>query len=140
MSGQNLMGKSDSSQRNDVWANRALFDRLILGADGEPAGMVDDLELTERDGQLEWTAILCGPTALGPRIGGRIGAFWYAVGRRLRPYDDPSPLRIPLEVVASVSVRDVRLRVEAQELGLTRLRDWVQDKVIDRIPGNGGAR
>jgi hypothetical protein len=79
-------------------ANDSLLDRQILDVAGEPVGRVDDVELTEpEDGRPPvLTALLCGPTALGPRIGGRIGTWWLAIGRRLRARDDPCPNRIPI--------------------------------------------
>jgi hypothetical protein len=74
-------------------ADELLLDRQIFDADGLPAGKVDDLELTlpEDGGPPVLTAILTGPLALGPRIGGRLGQWWAAAGRRLRPDDDPHP-------------------------------------------------
>ena len=50
------------------------------------------------------TALLCGPTAFGPRIGGRLGTWWQAIGRRLRPVTDPYPNRIPTELIDHVEV------------------------------------
>jgi hypothetical protein len=80
---------------------------------GEPLGKIDDLELTEPPdgGAPVLTALLCGPTALAPRIGGRLGAWWGAIGRRLRPTDEEYPNRIPIRQVASVDRFEVRLTV-----------------------------
>ena len=120
-------------------ANDLLLDRLILDADGQPVGMVDDLELSDpADGAPVITAILCGPTALGPRIGGRLGTWWLAIGRRLRPLDDPYPVRIPFTEVTGLDRRQLTIRHRAGASGTWRLRDWVYDKLISRIPG--GAR
>jgi hypothetical protein len=121
-------------------ANDLLLDRLILDADGQPVGMVDDLELGDPDGggALVITAILCGPTALGPRIGGRLGTWWLSIGRRLRPLDDPYPVRIPFGDVTGLDRRELTVRRAAADYGTRRLRDWVYGKLISRIPG--GAR
>jgi hypothetical protein len=117
-------------------ANDLLLDRLILDCDGQPAGMVDDLELTETPGSaLVVSAILCGPTALGPRLGGRIGTWWLAIGRRLRPLDDPYPVRIPFGDVVALDRRQLTVRRPGAENKTWRLRDWVYEKVIRRIPG-----
>lgn len=124
-------------EQGPLWANQALYDRLIVGDDGDPVGMVDDLELTEQDGELHWTAILCGPTALGPRIGDRIGTWWLSVGRRLRPGDDPAPVRIPVTAIRKLDRGEVRLDVPAEATGNLRFRRWVDDKIIKRIPGSG---
>jgi hypothetical protein len=117
-------------------ANDLLLDRLILDCDGQPAGMVDDLELTETPGSaLVVSAILCGPTALGPRLGGRIGTWWLAIGRRLRPLDDPYPVRIPFGDVVALDRRQLTVRRPGAENKTWRLRDWVYEKVIRRVPG-----
>ena len=121
-------------------ANDLLLDRLILDCDGQPVGMVDDLELTEPgdDGAPVIAAILCGPTALGPRIGGHLGTWWLAIGRRLRPLDDPYPVRIPFDDVVALDRRQLTVRRAGGANGTWRLREWVYDKLISRIPG--GAR
>jgi hypothetical protein len=122
-----------------MWAQQMLWDRLIVDVDGEPVGMVDDLELSDsEDGGAPFlTAILCGPTALGPRIGDRIGTWWLAVARRLRPTDDPQPIRIPFFWVAVLDRRELRLDVSRDQVGTGRLRYWVDEKIIRRIPGSG---
>ena len=125
-------------ERGAQWANQHLFDRLILDDDDEPVGMVDDLELTDVDGELRWTAILCGPMALGPRIGGRLGSWWLSVGRRLRPGDDPAPARIPVSAITEFDRGAVHLRVPARGTGNLAFRAWVDEKIIRRIPGSGG--
>lgn len=121
-----------------LWVNHALFDRLLLDHDGDPVGMVDDLELTEQDGELRWSAILCGPTALGPRIGDRIGTTWLSIGRRLRARGGADPARIPVEAIDEVDRGVVRLTIPARQAGTFAFRDWVDQKIIKRIPGSGG--
>jgi sporulation protein YlmC with PRC-barrel domain len=116
-------------------ANDLLLDRLILDRDGQPVGMVDDIEVTEADGAPVITAILCGPTALGPRIGGHLGTWWLAIGRRLRPLDDPYPVRIPFDDVTDLNRRELTVRRCGADYGTWRLREWVYDKLISRIPG-----
>jgi hypothetical protein len=120
-------------------ADELLLDRQIFDVDGEAAGKVDDLELTESadGGPPVLTAILTGPLALGPRIGGRIGAWWAAVGRRLRPNDDPQPNRIPAHQVGRVSRTELRLTVSRDRLDSDRLRDWTRDHIVGPIPGSG---
>jgi hypothetical protein len=121
-------------------ANDLLLDRLILDCDGQPVGMVDDLELTESSdgGAPVITAILCGPTALGPRIGGSLGTWWLSIGRRLRALGDPYPVRIPFEEVVALDRRQLTVRRSGADNGTWQLREWVYDKLISRIPG--GAR
>ena len=121
-------------------ANDLLLDRLLTDSRGVPAGRVDDLELSDpgpgRPPVL--TALLSGPTAFGPRIGGRLGTWWLAIGRRLRPLQDPYPVRIPFDDVTGLDRRQLTVRHTGADYQTWRLRDWVYDKLISRIPG--GAR
>jgi hypothetical protein len=80
--------------------------------------------------------LLCGPTAFGPRIGGRLGTWWLAVGRRLRPVADPYPCRIPAELIDHVDRLEIALLVPREHLDSYRFRRWVETKVIGRIPGS----
>jgi hypothetical protein len=127
-------------------ANDLLLDRQIVDSRGEMAGRVDDLELSDiadprspadvPQGPPVLTALLCGSTAYGPRIGGRLGTWWLAIGRRLRPVMDSYPNRVPLDLVASVDRFEVRLATPRDQLGSYRFRAWVADNIISRIPGN----
>lgn len=120
-----------------------LLDRQIFDVDGCPVGKVDDVEFTQpqddvgSNGPPVLTALLCGPTAYGPRLGGGLGLWWFSVARRLRPGDDPNPVRIPMEVVTVVDRKQIQLSVTADTLGTDWLRDWVRDKVVVQIPGSG---
>jgi hypothetical protein len=124
---------------NRFSADELLLDRQIFDIDGLPVGKVDDLDLTEdpSGGPPVLTAILTGPLALGPRIGGRLGRWWAAVGRRLRPNDDPHPNRIPLAQVEHVDRRELRLTVSRDRLDADRLRDWTREHIVGPIPGSG---
>jgi hypothetical protein len=103
-----------------------------------PAGRVDDLELTA-PGPGEppvLTALLCGPTALGPRLGGRPGTWWQAIGRRLRPAAGSCPNRIVTELIDHVGRLEITLLTPRENLDSYRFRQWVEEKVIGRIPGS----
>jgi hypothetical protein len=123
----------------ELSADELLLDRQILDVDGEAVGKVDDLELTEPPdgGAPVLTAFLSGPTALGPRIGGRLGLWWASIGRRLRPVDADYPNRIPINQVEAVDRTEVRLSVSRDVLDADRFRDWTRDHIIGRIPGAG---
>lgn len=127
--------KADS----ELSADEMLLDRQIFDVDGAAIGKIDDLELTEPGdgGAPVLTAFLCGPTALGPRIGGRLGLWWAAIGRRLRPTDEAYPNRIPIGKVDCVDRAQVRLTVSRDVLDADRFRDWTRDHIIGRIPGAG---
>jgi hypothetical protein len=108
-----------------------LLDRQILDVDGEAVGRVDDVELSQADGGPPvLTAILCGPVALGPRVAG----WWARVARRLS--GQALPDRIPMHQVDLVDRHEVRLNVSRDELDADRMRDWVRDHIIGRIPGS----
>jgi hypothetical protein len=119
-------------------ANDLLLDRQLIDSRGTPAGRVDDLELSDPGpGQPPvLTALLCGPTAFGPRIGGRLGTWWQAIGRRLRPVTDPHPNRIPLELIDHIDRLEITLLTPRENLGSYRFRRWVEDNIIGPIPGS----
>jgi hypothetical protein len=109
-----------------------LLDRQLVDPDGSLVGKVDDLELTERaDGRLVLTAVLTGPGALGPRLGGRLGWWLVAVWRRLHPDADPRPGRIDASDIAHIDSA-VHLSRRIDPGGFER---WVHDEVVHRIPG-----
>jgi hypothetical protein len=122
-------------------ANTGILDRQVVDADGLPVCKVDDLTV-EQDAAGDWvvTAILLGPGALGPRLGGRLGATLAGINRRLRAMGEPHPPQIPWHLVSTLG-SDVRLRVTRPQLPphLTPLEDWLHEHVIARIPGNGHA-
>jgi hypothetical protein len=112
-----------------------LLDRQILDPDGRFVAKVDDVELTEReDGQLVVSAILTGPGALGPRLGGRLGHWVVAIWARLRSDSDPSPGRINTSDVTDLDDA-VHIAVRARDLRINGLETWLDDHVITRLPG-----
>jgi len=112
-----------------------LLDRQIIDPDGRLIAKVDDLELTQReDGQLAVTAILTGPGALGPRLGGRLGHWVVAVWARLRPDTNPSPGRINASDITDLDDA-VHIALRANDLRINGLEAWVNDHVITRLPG-----
>jgi hypothetical protein len=112
-----------------------LLDRQIVDPDGRLVAKVDDLELTEsNDGRLMVSAILTGPGALGPRLGGRPGHWLVAVWHRLRPDVDPRPGRIAADAITDLDSA-VHIAVRTHELPGNHLEAWVNDHVIGRLPG-----
>jgi hypothetical protein len=91
---------------------------------------VDDIELDlDEDGRPYVSAILVGPLALGPNIGGII----HAVGRRLREEGDPDPPKIGFEHVHELS--NVIKVDPPGRLGVHRLESWTRDRIIKKLPG-----
>jgi hypothetical protein len=119
-------------------ANDLMLDRQLVDSRGVAAGRADDLELTDpADGQRPvLTALLCGPTAFGPRIGGRLGTWWMAVGRRLRPVADSYPCRIPVDLIDHVDRMEIALLTPRENLDSYRFRRWAERNIIGRIPGS----
>jgi hypothetical protein len=79
---------------------------------------------------------LCGATAFGPRLGGRLGTWWQAIGRRLRPVTESYPNRIATELIDHVDRLEITLLTRREHLDSYRFRQWTEEKVIGRIPGS----
>jgi hypothetical protein len=124
---------------SEFTADDFLLDRELIDSAGMPAGRVDDLELTDpQPGERPvLTALLSGPTAFGPRLGGRLGTWWQAVGRRLRPVADSYPNRVSVDLIDHADRIEITLLTPRTSLDSYRFRRWVETKVIGRIPGNG---
>ena len=109
-------------------ARLSLLDRQVLDLDGEPVGVVDDLELDDPGpGVVEpgteapaVRALVHGPIVLERIFGGR------------RP--DAHLLRIGWDTVAGLGSA-VELAVPASDLPRPWLEGWLRDRVIARIPG-----
>lgn len=113
-----------------------LLDRQVVDPDGHFVCKVDDLELeVDEDGYPYITAILVGPRALGPRLGGRLGRWMTSIGRRLAEGQRWQPPRIAFGLVSDIgsSITVVRRR---EELHVAALEDWVDRYVIGRLPGS----
>jgi hypothetical protein len=110
------------------------LDRQLVDSHGRLVGKVDDLELeADASGALIVSAVLVGPGALGPRLGGRIGDWIEAIWRRLSRDSASVPRRISFtEVVAIDSAIHVGSSVPKSEGEV-----WVERYVVGRIPGAG---
>jgi hypothetical protein len=116
-----------------------LLDRQLIDSDGRLVAKVDDLEIQDTDdGRLVVTAILTGPGALGPRLGGHLGAWVVGVWSRLRSDERPTVGRIELSRVAGVDSA-VHLDRPRRSFGVDGLEAWVEQNVIRPLPGAGHA-
>jgi hypothetical protein len=114
-----------------------LLDRQIIDVAGQLVGKVDDVELaTGPDGRPYITALLVGPHALGPRLGGWLGRSVTAVARRLHVAEHPDPVRIPYDRLGEVSSA-VNLTIRRELLPEPALEEWLREQVVGRIPGAG---
>jgi sporulation protein YlmC with PRC-barrel domain len=110
-----------------------LLDRQVVDRDGRLVCKVDDLELAlDELGRPYVTAILVGPRALGPRLGGRLGRWTAAIADRLAT---GAPPRIDFAQVTDIGSA-VTLARRADELDVAPLEAWVDRHVIAPIPGS----
>jgi hypothetical protein len=119
-------------------AQRALLDRQIFDHDGDAVGKVDDVELElHPDAAPTISALLCGPLALGPRLGGRLGVWYSAIARRLHPRARPEPVRFDIDRVVLFDPRELRLDPGGRGSDGDRfmLRTWTREKIVTRLPG-----
>jgi hypothetical protein len=129
------------SEGRRVWAGLQLLDRQLVAHEGRLAGCVDDVELTASDDgdQLYVTAVLSGPGALAYRLGRRrFGRWLRAVHATVASTGDDDPTRIPFNVVTDIGA-DIKLGLDAEEVGIASAERWTRDHLIDRIPGSGHA-
>jgi sporulation protein YlmC with PRC-barrel domain len=112
-----------------------LLDRQVIRADdGRMVGKVDDLELAFDDtGRPYVTAILTGPLALGPRIGGVIGRLMISTTELFRPEEDPAPQHIPMHLVSDIAGA-ITVGGDPQEAALEH---WARVNLIAPLPGSG---
>jgi sporulation protein YlmC with PRC-barrel domain len=113
-----------------------LLDRQVVDRDGRPVCKVDDLELAlDPAGRPYVRAILVGPRALGPRLGGRLGRWVAAIAQRLASGDDHGPPSIDFALVTDIGSA-VTVARRYDELPIDPLEAWVEEHIIGRIPGS----
>jgi hypothetical protein len=113
-----------------------LLDRQVADTEGRAVCKVDDLEFTvPDDGSAPYvTAILCGPQALSPRLGGLLGewlVFWAAALGRSHSRE---PGRIGMELLTDLGT-GVTISKSRAELGLHRNEDRAREYLVGRLPG-----
>lgn len=119
---------------HSIDAHLELLDRQIVDHDGLMVGKVDDLEVEERDdGRIYVTALLTGPGALGPRLGGALSTLVTGTWQRLSGRSGPA--RIDWSQVASVETA-IRLAVGRTTVAVDGFETWMRDRVIAAIPGS----
>ncbi|MFL5796889.1 MAG: PRC-barrel domain-containing protein [Actinomycetota bacterium] len=116
-------------------AAHGLLDLQVVDRDAKPVGKVDDVELDNRgQGAPVVRAILVGAPALGDRLGGRFGAWYKGVFRRLHQDKNAQPVRIPFDRIRAVNSK-VDLTISQDDLDIGRLERWLVEHLIGRIPG-----
>ncbi len=113
-----------------------LLDRQVQDRDGRMICKVDDLEFDlDETGRPYVTAILIGPRALGPRLGGRLGRWVAAVAARLATPDQFQVPQIDFAQVTDIGSA-ITIARAADELHVAPLEDWVDHYIVARIPGS----
>jgi len=113
-----------------------LLDRQVQDPDHRMICKVDDLELElDATGRPYVTAILSGPRALGPRLGGRLGRWVAAIAGRLATPEESAIPRIDFGQVTEIGSAITVARA-AGDLDVAPLEDWLDRHVIARIPGS----
>ena len=118
-----------------------LLDRQVVDTDGKAVGNVDDVELlVPDDGSPPYVvAILTGPQALGPRLGGLLGRWLVFLAHALARDRGDEPGRIGWELVTDVG-SGITVARSRSELGVHANEDRAREYVVDRIPGARDAR
>lgn len=117
-----------------------LLDRQVVDQDGGLVCNVDDVEfVVPEDGSPPYLiALLTGPAALGPRLGGLLGRWWVSAYQLLGQRHDTEPDRIPWELVTDVGSA-VKVARSRAELGIHPGEDRAREYLVDRLPGAGHA-
>lgn len=132
------MSAANAGRERDLGLH--VLDRQVVDTDGAAVCKVDDVELTvPEDGSPPYvSAILCGPQALGPRIGGLLGRWMLFWSEALAREPTGEPGRIGMELVTDLDTQITVARSRA-ELGVHRNEDRAREYVVDRLPGAGHA-
>ncbi|GHG10613.1 hypothetical protein ACFFSH_37505 [Streptomyces filamentosus] len=127
------------------WAGRAysarfhLLDRQVVDGHDRPVCKVDDLELEpDPGGPPRVTAVLVGPAALAPRLGGKAARWLAAVQRRLSVGEGEGPARLDFGRVSGIGAV-VRVDLPEENIEVHALEDWMRENVVGRLPGAGHA-
>ncbi|MGZ6825660.1 MAG: hypothetical protein ACXVGH_02625 [Mycobacteriales bacterium] len=118
-----------------------LLDRQVVDPEGHAVGNVDDVELlVPEDGSPPYVvALLTGPQALGPRLGGLLGGWVVFWSHALSRGSGREPGRIGMELVTDLGSQVTVARTRA-ELGVHANEDRARDYLVARLPGARDAR
>ena len=120
----------------EVWdLSFDLLDRQLVSHDGHMVGRVDDVELEQpAPGEAPVvTTILVGPSAYGPRLGGRVGRALAGAAARLRDRSRADLPRIPVGQTVHCGSH-LELAAGAERVTLA-VEVWLRDHVVGKIPG-----
>jgi sporulation protein YlmC with PRC-barrel domain len=137
MSDHHSVGGGSDERGHGLDANLHLMDRQIVDNDGRMVAKVDDVELEEQaDGRIVVTALLTGPGALGPRLGGATGFVTTNTWSRLAGRAGKDPKRIDIGDVSDIATA-ITLHVSRRTADVDGFELWVRDRLIAAFPGQG---
>jgi sporulation protein YlmC with PRC-barrel domain len=121
-----------------LWIGLQLLDRQILDDRGRPLAKIDDIELSEGgpDELPTVTALLCGPAALGGRLGRRVGGLLQGARRLMRGDGDRHPIAVPMNLVVEIGPA-VKINANRESLPVNEVENFLGQHVIGHIPGSG---
>ncbi|MFL4969527.1 MAG: hypothetical protein ACJ8FU_21155 [Xanthobacteraceae bacterium] len=112
-----------------------VLDKQILDRHGRKLGRVDGLVIEIDDGgPPRILGLETGAVALACRLGPRIGGWVARVAERLGGRRHAAAFRIPWAAVTDVG-RDVEVSVDITETPMWDWQNWLNRKIIGRIPG-----
>lgn len=113
-----------------------LLDRQVVDTEGKAVGNVDDVELyVPDDGSPPYVvALLTGPQALAPRLGGVLGRWLVFWSQTIARSSDQEPGRIGAELITDIGAQ-LKVARSRRELGVHENEDRAREYLIDRIPG-----
>ena len=123
-----------TGQRRDLALH--LLDRQIVDTDGNAVGNVDDVEFDD-NGIV--TALLTGPQALAPRLGGRLGRWLLVLSAGISRRSTEQPARIGVDLITDYGTA-ITVARSREELGAHLNEDRLRDYFIGRLPGANHAR
>jgi hypothetical protein len=116
---------------------RDVLDDQLVDRNKRKIGKVDGLIIVVRQDKPPRLAdIEVGGTTLGHRLHSRLGRLVEKLGRKWGVRRG-EPYRIPWSKVLKTGI-DVQVDLDAAETPLVEWENWLNEKIVKRIPGSGG--
>jgi hypothetical protein len=113
---------------------RDVLDKQMLDRNDCELGRVDGLVMeVPENGQPRVVRIEAGGPVLARRLGDWARAPWRSIAQRIGP-KRLSPMKFPWAKVTRLG-RDVHLDIDARETDALAWEQWLDKKIIDRLPG-----
>ena len=111
-----------------------ILDEQIKDRDGENAGRVDGIILTQRDGKPPLVSYIeVSPITMFARLNRRF-AYWYAPHDRRFGKGRGVPFRLSWTRVTREGPT-LKMDLDVESTPINAFEDWLRVKIVDRIPG-----